>query len=350
MLNQTIKKLLIAMLSIIVLTSCMKEEKKPAPSMEEIQKKEGLPVQVVKLHKTLLEKKMSFFTTLSGIKESTQGTSFAERVKKINAKIGDNVRQGKVIIEFPEDMPQIQYTQAKLAFENAEKLFKRTKNLYEAGETSQQNYDNAKMNYEVSKRNFESMKQMIYIEAPFNGTITKLFVEEGEIPPALNPGMPRPLFIISQLNTIKAKINANLEEVSKLKLGMKASLIYNGKEYTGKVVEISPAIDPQTQAFSVEIHFPNPRRELTSGITAEIFIKTYSNPNAISIPRNLLINEFDKHYVFVEKNGIAEKREIQIGEENGISAEVLSGLDVGENLINCCKTQLKDGMKVKVIQ
>jgi len=328
----------------------MKEEKKPSLSMQEIQKNEGLPVKIVKIVKGPFENKLTFFTTLAGIKESTQGTNFAERVKKVYAKVGDFVKAGSVIIEFPSDNPQLQYTQAKIAFENAEKLFNRMKNLYEAGETSQQNYDNAVMNYEVSKRNFEAIKQMIRVEAPFSGTLIKLYVNEGEIPPALTPGMPRPLFTIAQLNTIKAKINATANEVSQIKIGMKASIIYNNKEFLGKVAEISPAVDPQTHAFTVEIHFPNPKRELTSGITTEVFLKTYYNPEAISIPQNLLFTEDDKYFVYIEKNGYAEKRELTIGKQNGISVEIISGLSEGDHLINCCKSQLEDGLKVKVIQ
>lgn len=352
MLNKKIQIVLFLTIFPILLltTSCMKEEKVKSKSMEELQSEKGLPVTVQKISYQEFETKLTFFAKLSGIKESTQGTNLGEYVKKVNAKVGDFVKEGKTIIEFPTDIPTLQYSQAKLALENAEKLYKRMKELSDAGETSQQNFDNAKLNYEVSQRNFEAMKQMVRVEAPFSGTLIKLFVKEGEIPPVANPGQPRPLFTVAQLDIIKATINVSEKEINLIKLGMLATIVYNGEEFVGRIAEISPAYDARTHAFPVEVHFPNGNRKLKSGVTTDLYIKTYNNPKAIVIPRNLITIEDSKNYVFVEKNGKAERREIEIGKEDGINVEVLNGLSQGEYIIDCCKTQLNDGLKINIIK
>jgi len=343
--------LMLAIISIVFLSvSCMKEEKAQSKSMEELQSQKGLPIKIKKVVKEEFETKLTFFAKLSGIKESTQGTNFSDYVKKVHAKVGDFVKEGKTIIEFPTDVPTLQYAQAKAAFENAEKLYKRMKELMDAGETAQQNFDNAKLNYEVSQRNFEAMKQMVRVEAPFSGTLIKLFVKEGEIPPVANPGQPRPLFTVAQLDVIKATINVSEKEINYFKPGLPATIIYNGEEFIGRVSEISPAFDTRSHSFPVEVHFPNGHRKLKSGVTADLYIKVYSNPNAIIVPRNLITMEDSKNFVFVAKNGKAEKREIELGMEDGINVEILKGLSEGENIINCCKTQLSEGMKINIIK
>ncbi|MFH1049993.1 MAG: efflux RND transporter periplasmic adaptor subunit [bacterium] len=331
-------------------SACMKEEKVKSKSMEELQSEKGLPIRIKKIALAEFETKLTFFAKLSGIKESTQGTNLSDYVKKVHAKVGDFVKEGKTIIEFPTDIPTLQYAQTKSALDNAEKLYKRMKELMDAGETAQQNLDNAKLNYDVSQRNFEAMKQMIKVEAPFSGTLINLYVKDGEIPPVANPGQPRPLFTVAQLDVIKATINVSEKEINFVKLGMPATIIYNGEEFTGRIAEISPAFDSKTHSFPVEVHFTNGHRKLKSGVTADLFIKVYTNPNAIVVPRNLITIEDSKSYIFVEKNGIAEKREIELGMEDGINVEVLKGLNEGENIINCCKTQLSDGIKINIIK
>jgi RND family efflux transporter MFP subunit len=342
--------MIIFITSLLLVSSCMKEEKEKTKSMEDLQKEAGIPVKVLKVKKETFDNSITFFAKLSGIKESSVGTNFSEYVKKVNANVGDHVKSGQVIIEFPTDNPQLQYTQAKVALENAEKLYKRMKELLDAGETAQANFDNAQLNLEVSKRNFEAMKQFVRVEAPFSGTIIKLDVKEGEVPPVSNPGMPRPLFTVAQLDVIKATIQANEQEINHIKMGMTAKIKYNAEEFTGRVAMISPALDQRTHAFSVEIHFPNAGRKLKSGVTTEVYLSTYSNPTALSVPRNLLITEGTKKYVFIEKNGIAEKRPILTGVENGVKIEVLEGLTEGDRLINCCKNQLQHGLKVNVVK
>jgi membrane fusion protein, multidrug efflux system len=346
------KKKLITILflfSFLVITSCMKEEKSGTKSMEEIHAEEGLPVNIKILEETKFDKQLSFFARLSGIKESEQATNFAEKVKRINARVGQNVRAGQVIVELSSDIPSLQYEQAKLAMENAEKTFNRMKALLESGETSQQNYDQTKMAYDVSKKNFESLEKMIKIESPFSGTLISLDVKEGEIPTQSSPGMPRPLFTVAQLDIIKATIQVNETEINNLRLGMPAKINYNREEFTGKISMISPALNPRTQAFEVEVNFQNGSRKLKSGVTTDLIINIYTNPNAIVVPINLIVSEHDKDYVFIEKNGIAQKKEIKLGYENGINVEVVEGLKTGDHLINCCKTQLKDGMKVNLV-
>ncbi len=342
--------ILMSFMIFLITLGCMKEEKVKSKSMEELQSEKGLPVTIKNISLQKFETKLTYFAKLSGIKESTQGTNLSDYVKKVNAKVGDFVKEGKTIIEFPTDIPTLQYTQAKSAFENAEKLYKRMKELMDAGETSQQNFDNAKLNYDVSQRNFEAMKQMIRVEAPFSGTIIKIYVKEGEIPPVANPGMPRPLFTVAQLDVIKATINVSEKEINLIKLGMPAKIIYNGEEFIGRIAEISPAFDSRTHSFPVDVHFSNGNRKLKSGTTADLFINIYSNQKALVIPRNLITLEDDKKFVFLEKNGKAERREIETGMEDGLNVEVLNGLSDGEKIINCCKTQLNDGMKVNVIK
>jgi membrane fusion protein (multidrug efflux system) len=219
------------------------------------------------------------------------------------------------------------------------------KALLEAGETAQANYDAAETQYLVAKSNFEASKDMIFVEAPFDGYLVDLKVNEGD-----NVKKDAHLFTIAQLNRMKAKVWVTDTEIGFIKKGMNAEITYNNKTYTGKVTDVSLGIDPTRQAFYAEIEFPNPKMELKNGLTVEAKILVYENNNAMVIQRNLVQKDEKGFYVFLEKNGKASKRYISNGMETGIDYEIKSGLNVGDKLITQGSSQLNDGVKVNVIQ
>lgn len=335
--------LLIATVSLLI-NGCGKDEQ-TSKSMSQIQEEEGTPVKVTEIKLQPFTKYLSYFSKLSGVKEATRGAIVGGKIEKINFKVGNFVKENQVVVQFPTDQVGAQYEQAKSAFENAQKTYERMKALLEAGETAQANYDAAETQYLVAKSNFEASKDMIFIDAPFDGYLVDLKVNEGD-----NVKKDSYLFTIAQLYRMKAKIWVTDNEIGLIKKGMNAEITYNNKTYKGKVTDVSLGIDPMTQAFYAEIEFPNTKMELKNGLTVEVKILVYENKNAVVIQRNLVQTDEKGSYVFVEKNGKASKRYISNGMETGIDYEIKSGLNVGDKLITQGNSQLNDGVKVNVIQ
>jgi len=335
--------LLIATVSLLI-NGCGKDEQ-TSKSMSQIQEEEGTPVKVTEIKLQPFTKYLSYFSKLSGVKEATRGAIVGGKIEKINFKVGNFVKENQVVVQFPTDQVGAQYEQAKSAFENAQKTYERMKALLEAGETAQANYDAAETQYLVAKSNFEASKDMIFIDAPFDGYLVDMKVNEGD-----NVKKDSYLFTIAQLYRMKAKIWVTDNEIGLIKKGMNAEITYNNKTYKGKVTDVSLGIDPMTQAFYAEIEFPNTKMELKNGLTVEVKILVYENENAVVIQRNLVQTDEKGSYVFVEKNGKASKRYISNGMETGIDYEIKSGLNVGDKLITQGNSQLNDGVKVNVIQ
>ncbi len=345
-LKMKLKNILVVILFLpaVVFVSCGEKEE-PTKSVEEIRKEEGVPVKIRILDTKPFEKYYSFFAKLSGIKEATKGAIVGGKIEKINAMVGEQIAKDQVIVEFDETNPGLQYEQAKTGLTNAEKTYLRLKTLLEAGETSQANFDGAETQYLVAKRNYESLKQMLFIESPFEGILVDIKVNEGD-----NVDKDTHLFTVAQLNKMRAKVWASESEIRQIKKGMVAQMNYNGKKYSGRVVDVSLAADPFKQAFYAEVEFDNPNRELKSGVIADIKILTYKNSSAVIVSRNLVSKDEKGNYVFVVKNGIAEKRYIKNGNDSGLDYEVKEGLAKGDNLVVQGNTLLDNGTKVKVIQ
>lgn len=340
------KKIFVLILLIIssFIPGCAGDQEKPK-SMEQIRLEEGIPVITETITPKTFQKTLSFYSKLTGIKESIKGALMGGKIEKVLVKVGDKVAKDQPIVEFDRTNPGIQYEQAKSAFEIAEKTYQRTKALLEAGETSQANYDAAETQYLVAKRNYEAVKQVLFIQSPFDGIVVDIKVKDGD-----NVKNEAQLFTVAQLNKMRTKLWATENEIIHIKKGMKVITEYQEETYYGKVIEVSLAADPIKQAFYVEAEFENPHYKLPSGIVLEFKVMIYQNPNAIVIPRNLLRKDDKGMFVFIEKNSIAVKKYIKNGFDSGAEYEVSSGLQAGDKLIVQGANLVEDGAKVKVIQ
>ncbi|MCS7053904.1 MAG: efflux RND transporter periplasmic adaptor subunit [Ignavibacterium sp.] len=324
----------------LLLTYCGKEIKN-----ENLTENDAIPVKIEEVKYQPFQQYVTFYSKLSGTKEATKGAMIGGKIEKINYPVGAYVKEKDVVVEFDTYNPAAQYEQAKAAYENLKKNYERMKALLQAGETSQANFDAIEAQYLVAKRNYESVRQMLFIEAPFDGTIVDIKVHPGD-----NVKGEAALFTISQTYKMRSKVWVSEKELYQFKKGMKVITEFNGETFVGRIVEISMAIDPMKQAFFVEVEFDNPKGILKSGLTAEIKILTYENPKAIIIPRNLVNKDEKGLYVFVVKNDKAEKRYITNGRESGLYYEVTSGLNEGDKLVVKGSAQLDDGTNVKIIQ
>jgi RND family efflux transporter MFP subunit len=329
-----------------ILFGCSAKNKEiESKKLEDIQKEMGIPVKIKIIEAEIFEKSISFYSTLMGIKESTKTSPISDKIESILFRAGQYVKEGQVVIKFPTDNPTLQFEQAKIAYDNLQKSYNRLKELLKTGETSQQNFDNIEAQFLVAKRNYESLKQMLFVEAPISGIISNIYVTEGE-----QAESGKPLFTVSVLNQVRAIAWANEKEIQMLHPGMKGKILWNGSQFPCNISTESLKMDAKTKGFRVEFVANNPQLTLKSGITVEIQVPVYRNVNAISVPTYLVFKENNEQaYVWVEKNGIAEKRNVVIGNTNGTMIEIVRGLSKGERLIVEGNSLLTPNAKVKII-
>ena len=335
------KLLLIPLMSILVLNSCIRDEKVPARSIEQIQAAEGVPVEVWEVSKGELNSGLSYFAKIRGWKTTTEGAKIGDQILKINAKIGDWVEKGDVIVEYPKNTPSMQLQQAEIQLETIEQTYKRAKKLLDIGNMSQTIFEQTEMQYKVANRNVEALKQMLSVTAPISGYIVSMSYNVGDI-----PEKETALFTVAKLDKMVANVSASDNEISQIKKGLKAVCTWQGNSFEGKVTDVSIAIDPRTQAFPVEITFPNPKRTLRPGTSVEIKLQTYSNSDVIVIPQSAIVKDGNKNFVYLAKNDKAILKEVKLGKSSNLNVEVLEGLVEGDLMINCCFNLLEDGKKI----
>jgi len=101
---------------------------------------------------------------------------------------------------------------------------------------------------------------------------------------------------------------------------------YKGQVFEATVDKIYPIMDERSRTFKIEAHFIKAPLKLYPNLTAEANIIIRTKINAITIPKNYLING---DYVLVNKD---EKRKVKIGLSDYQKVEILEGLKAEETI------------------
>jgi RND family efflux transporter MFP subunit len=338
----------VLMISLLMFNSCGedKKEKIDSRSMEQIYADEGVPVRVIDITGTTLSNQMKFFATMSGIQETNLLAKIEDKIVTLPVKVGQSIKEGQIVATFPTDNVQLQWEQAKISLDMAKKTYDRMAALLKAGDIALSQFDGAETQYQVAKQTFESLKQMVYIDAPFSGIVTNIPVKVGD-----KVKLGTVLMTIAQTGTMVAKIWTNETEVSRLKIGMPATINIDGKEHKGRIATISLSMDQIRRAFLVEVHFANPSRDIKSGTTCDlVFNFDESAKQSIIIPRRMIKTNADEQFVFVVDGDVAKKRLIQTGQISGVNIEITSGLNVNDKLVTEGMSLLEDEKKVKIMK
>jgi multidrug efflux pump subunit AcrA (membrane-fusion protein) len=147
--------------------------------------------------------------------------------------------------------------------------------------------------------------------------------------------------------------------VGKVKVDQPATLKLDalpGKPIAGRVSKIGPAVrkdlkGARTLPIEVEVADVKGATEtgLRSGMSANVEIKVAEKADVVSLPTNVIVGRGAKRSVYRVENGIAKLREVEVGLSNWDRAEILSGVVLGDTIINTLNEKaLEDGTPVQV--
>ncbi|MEA2104417.1 MAG: efflux RND transporter periplasmic adaptor subunit [Candidatus Cloacimonadota bacterium] len=329
---------------VFLLTSCGKKEEVKSANMQQIYKKQGIPVKIEKVMPQVFKKVLIYNARLTGNRQSLASAMMGGRIEKIYVSVGEKVTKDQLLMEFPQNAPSSQYKQAKAAYELSQKTVERMSNLYEQGGISKQQLDQVRTKYDVDEANWDAVQQVVKVFAPISGIVTNINVNETD-----NVKCESVLATISDMSKVKGTVWATEDESTQIREGMPAIAHYKDLTLKGKVSQIAMSMSSRYNAFRVELVFDNPQLRYKSGIMSEIQIDTFKNPLAIVVAREQVQKDKNGTFVFTVKGNKAKKQYITIGKQDN-NFEITHGLELGDELIVEGLNLVKDGNKVKVIK
>jgi RND family efflux transporter MFP subunit len=267
--------------------------------------------------------------------------------------MGDYVKKGEVIIrlENKEYENSTDVEGAKLDYDISKMEYEKQTVLYEKrGITLREKVDaersliSAEKAYENAQIAIEKMK----IKAPFDGIITAL--------PYLSPGLTveSGTDMIGIMNFRELVMDLSFPEnmLGKIKVSQKLQLMnYTAANdtMTGRITELSPAIDDSERTFAGRVVVDNHNEILKPGMFVRCEIELQKKDSVVVVPKELVMKENNAQILYVAQRETAHRRVLKTGLESKESVEVIEGLKPGERLIIEGYETLSDRSKIKII-
>lgn len=144
------------------------------------------------------------------------------------------------------------------------------------------------------------------------------------------------LYLPAKGENVWAYINVYEYEIGFIKSGDSVdieALAYPGEKFTGKVVSISPVLDPATRTNQVRVEVPNPESKLKPEMFVNALIKE-SLGAKLAVPETAVLDTGLRKIVYLsQENNVLESREVTLGQKTENYYEVLSGLKEGDLVV-----------------
>lgn len=344
-----IKKTLLGLIALAVLTSCGAKKKNNL-----VQQEERIPVRVQKLEKVEVARTLDYSANLQADEQVFFAPASPGRIHKIYVEVGDRVKKGQLLVE----MDKTQLVQTEAQFANYKTNYNRAVQLKKTNSISQQAYDQAVTQYEVTKANLEFLRENTRMIAPFDGIITGKYFENGEIYSggAAFGGASKPSIVaLEKINPLKAFVNLSEQYFLQVKEGAEVSLncaIFPNRVFNGKVKIVYPTIDPASRTFSVEVQIPNAKEELRPGMYATMnFAVNQSEAVVAPVIAILKLQGSNARYAFLNRDGVAKRIDVTLGKRFEDKVEIISPeIMDGDELVVVGQGRLVDGALLEIVE
>lgn len=146
-------------------------------------------------------------------------------------------------------------------------------------------------------------------------------------------------------------VDVTQEDIVDLKVGDKVDITfaaYEGASYEGSISSINTTAtsrESNTVSYTVVIAVEGDTALLYSGMTADVIFVTEQKEDVVYISKKALTEDNGKYYVYYKTPaGEMEQREVEIGMDNGINVEILSGLEEGDTIYLASRVNSEDAV------
>jgi RND family efflux transporter MFP subunit len=130
------------------------------------------------------------------------------------------------------------------------------------------------------------------------------------------------------------------------------------ESFSGRVTAVSPAADPKSRVYSVEVTIPNPKNQLKAGMIASLSFNGQILPDAVlAVPLSAVIRDPQnaESFAVLTTDGKGDPatvhaHTVQLGDAYGNMIEVLGGVKAGDRVVTAGATLVKAGEQVRIIQ
>ncbi len=272
---------------------------------------------------------------------------------------------------------------AKQALDAAQKLYDSRLELFKQGALPRKDLDQAavglaqaKPQYELAQRHLDSLNSVVKhqelkslegqlssakgkfqgaeaqlsyseIRSPLDGVVTDRPLYPGEMAAAGTP-----LMTVMDLSRVTARAHIPQNDAAVLKVGDKATIAVPGLEepVEGKVILVSPALDPNSTTVEVWVQAKNPKQTLKPGSSVRLSMISAEVPDALVIPAAALLTGADgaSTVMVIGDDQHAHQQAVKVGIRQDDKIQITEGLKEGQRIVTEGAYGLPDNAKVSI--
>jgi HlyD family secretion protein len=190
----------------------------------------------------------------------------------------------------------------------------------------------------------------VEVRAPSAGRVLRRLRESETVVAA-----GEPLLEVGDAKNLEVIADFLSTDAAQLRPGMAAELEPTpGKVLLGTIRTIEPsgftkisALGVEEQRVNVVLRLDNPPEDwLADGFRVEVRAVVWEAKDVLKVPTSALFRDAQGWTAYVEKDGKATTRRLEVGWQNGLEAEIRGGLAAGEKVILHPSADVKDGAAV----
>jgi RND family efflux transporter MFP subunit len=292
------------------------------------------------------------------------------RIAALTVAEGDSVEAGHVLAKLDDRSYRDQLQQAEAAaqqakanLDNARLTRTRNEDLFQRGIVARKDLEDARTQESVAAaamRQSEAALELARLQvarceivSPINGIVAKRFVSVGE---QVDGTAAQPIVEVANLREVEFLGNAPAMYLAKMHAGQPVEVTTEsapGKIFQGRVVAISPAVDPATGVGLVRIRVPNPNGLLRMGVflSAQIAIDMHAHALTVA-PEAVYRDQEGQPRVFVVSQDSATAVPVKLGIQTKDRVELLggdsSGVKEGDSVILAGGYGLGDKARIQI--
>ena len=273
----------------------------------------------------------------------------ANQVTAVRFGEGQQVTRGQVLVELDGDQVRADLAAAEAALAESRSQYQRSRELYTTRVLSDSQLEQIEATFKANEARVAAARARVadtVIRAPFAGRVGLRRVSLGSL---ISPGTV--ITTLDDTSTIKLDFTIPETFLTVVRPGLEItarSVAYPDTTFGGRVASVDTRVDPATRSVTVRALLPNPEGLLKPGM----FLTTRLSRGAVDalmVPEQALVPEGGRMFVYVARDGVAEKRQVQIGQRRVGEVQVVEGLAAGELVVTEGTQKLRDGATVALV-
>lgn len=186
------------------------------------------------------------------------------------------------------------------------------------------------------------------ITAPIRGRVNEVKAKKGEL-----LAIGQPVAQILQFDKVKVTVGVPESDVAAVFDLGRAEVVIDALDrlrVKGRKIFLSRQPRSLARLYDLELEVPNPDGRILPGMFARVELVKQTFEQSLAVPLYAIISQSEEHIVFVEKDGRAEIRKVELGVLDGWEVQITAGLKPGDQVIVVGHRFLDDGQPIKVIK